>query len=67
MRRHDMTKKKLQRLKTKTFWEHLLETCDILDTDYNSDNWESEFMTIFVTLKFLEMVSWKWMVTGGHV
>ena len=24
-------------------------TCDIGDTDYNSDNWESEFMTIFVT------------------
>ena len=38
--------------KTKTFWEHLLrailETCDIWDTDYNSDNWEPEFMTIFV-------------------
>ena len=24
-------------------------TCDIWDTDYNSDNWEPEFMTIFVT------------------
>ena len=24
------------------------ETCDIWDTDYNSDNWEPEFMTIFV-------------------
>ena len=23
-------------------------TCDIWDTDYNSDNWEREFMTIFV-------------------
>ena len=23
-------------------------TCDIWDTDYNSDNWEPEFMTIFV-------------------
>ena len=35
---------------TNTFWEHLLrailETCDIWDTDYNSDNFE--FMTIFV-------------------
>ena len=27
----------------------ILETCDIWDTDYNSDNWEPEFMTIFVT------------------
>ena len=39
--------------KTKTFWEHLLrailETCDIWDANYNSDNWEPEFMTIFVT------------------
>ena len=26
----------------------ILETCDIWDTDYNSDNWEPEFMTIFV-------------------
>ena len=24
------------------------KTCDIWDTDYNSDNWEPEFMTIFV-------------------
>ena len=24
-----------------------LVTCDIWDTDYNSDNWEPEFMTIF--------------------
>ena len=24
-------------------------TCDIWDTDYNSDNWEAEYMTIFVT------------------
>ena len=27
----------------------ILETCDIWDTDCNSDNWEPEFMTIFVT------------------
>ena len=27
----------------------ILETCDIWDTDYNSDNWESESMTIFAT------------------
>ena len=26
----------------------ILETCDIWDTDYNPDNWEPEFMTIFV-------------------
>ena len=23
--------------------------CDVWDTDYNSDNWEPEFMTIFAT------------------
>ena len=43
--------------KTKTFWEHLLraipETCDIWDTDYNSDNWEPEFMTIFGTWQLI--------------
>ena len=27
----------------------ILGTCDIWDTDYNSNNWEPEFMTIFVT------------------
>ena len=27
----------------------ILENCDIWDTDYNSDNWKTEFMTIFVT------------------
>ena len=27
----------------------ILETCDIWDTYYNSDNWEPEFLTIFVT------------------
>ena len=33
------------------FWQSLviLETCDIWDTDYNYDNWEPDFMTIFVT------------------
>ena len=54
----DMTwPKKLTKTKTKTFWEHLLrailETCDIWDTDYNSDNWEPEFMTIFVTWQLI--------------
>ena len=43
--------------KTKTFWEHLLrailETCDIWDPDYNSDNWEPEFMTIFVNWQLI--------------
>ena len=27
----------------------ILQTCDNWDTDYNSSNWEPEFMTIFVT------------------
>ena len=27
----------------------ILQTCDNWDTDYNSYNWEPEFMTIFVT------------------
>ena len=34
-------------------WEHLqravLVTCNIWDTDYISDNWELDFLTIFVT------------------
>ena len=51
MRRLDMTKKND---KDK---EHLLrailETCDIWDTDYNSDNWEPEFMKIFVTWQLI--------------
>ena len=36
-----------------TFWQFLktiLETCDIWDIDYNSDNWDPEFMAIFVYL-----------------
>ena len=40
-------------IKTKTFKEHIqraiLVTCDIWDTDYISDNWEPEFVTIVVT------------------
>ena len=44
--------KKWTKTKTKTF-RGLLQraipvTCDIWDTDYISDNWEPEFMTIFV-------------------
>ena len=27
----------------------MLDTCGICDTDYKSDNWEPEFMTVFVT------------------
>ena len=38
--------------KTNTLKEHLqrtiLVTCDIWDNNYNSENWEPEFMTIFV-------------------
>ena len=49
--------KKMAKTKTNTFWEHLLrailETCDIWDTGYNSDNWEPEFMTIFVTWQLI--------------
>ena len=30
-----------------TIEKTILETCEIWDTDYNSDNWEPEFMTIF--------------------
>ena len=30
----------------------ILETCDLWDTDHNSDNWEPEYMTIFVTWQF---------------
>ena len=43
--------------KTNTFREHLqrviLETCEIWDTDYNFDNWELDFMTIFVTWQLI--------------
>ena len=42
----------------KKFKEHLqgaiLVTCDIWDTDYKSDNWEPEFMTIFVAWQLRE-------------
>ena len=31
----------------------MLKTCDIWDTDYNSDNWKPEFMTIFVTWQLI--------------
>ena len=35
--------------KDKDNYKDNLVTCDIWDTDYNSDNWEPEFMTTFVT------------------
>ena len=38
---------------TRTSTKTILETCDIWDTDYNSDNWEPEFMTIFVTWQLI--------------
>ena len=62
MRKHDLTKKLTKTntktmTKTKTFWEHLpraiLETCGIWDTDYNSDNWEPEFITILLTWQLI--------------
>ena len=31
----------------------LIETCDIWDTDYNTDNWEPGLMTIFVTWQLI--------------
>ena len=31
------------------FEKTVLETCDIWDTDYSSNNWEPEFLTIFGT------------------
>ena len=31
----------------------IIGTCDIWDTDYNTDNWEPEFMTIFVTWQLI--------------
>ena len=37
----------------KTITKTILETCDIWDTDYNSDNWEPEFMTIIVTWQLI--------------
>ena len=54
MRRHDMTKKNY---KDKYIREHpkgaIIGTCDIWDTDYNSDKWEPEFITIFVTWQLI--------------
>ena len=35
------------------FKNTLLETCDIWDTNYSSDNWEPEFMTIFGTWQLI--------------
>ena len=34
---------------SETSLKTILQTCDNWDTDYNSYNWEPEFMTIFVT------------------
>ena len=31
----------------------IIGTCDIWDTDYNTDNWEPGFMTIFVTWQLI--------------
>ena len=36
-----------------TIEKKILKTCDIWDTDYNSDNWEPEHMTIFVTWQLI--------------
>ena len=43
--------------KTNTFREHIqrgiLETCELWNTDYNTDNWEPGLMTIFVTWQLI--------------
>ena len=58
MRGHDLTNKNtMTKTKTMTMTNTFREdpqratqdTCDIWDTDYNSENWEPESMTIFVT------------------
>ena len=36
-----------------TIEKTILETCDIWNTDYNSENWEPEFMTIFLTWQLI--------------
>ena len=43
----------------------IIGTCDIWDTDYNTDNWEPGFMTIFVTWQVIVTLdsirnSWEW-------
>ena len=49
MRGHDITNKnKMTKVNTKTMTKTILETFDIWDTKYNSDNWEPECMPIFV-------------------
>ena len=45
-------------------------TCDIWDTDYNTDNWEPGFMTIFVTWQLivtLDSIRNSCNVLGGKV
>ena len=52
MRGHDLTNKN-RMTKTNTKTMTIPETCDIWDTNYNSDNWEPEFMTIFVAWQLI--------------
>ena len=53
MRGHELTKKRQWKRqiqdKDKDSDKDKLFTCDIWDTDYDYDNWEPKFMTIFVT------------------
>ena len=37
----------------KTMTKTILEFCDIWDADYNYDDWDPLFMTIFVTIKLI--------------
>ena len=61
MRRHDLaptlTYLPTNALQCTSIREHpkgaIIGTCDIWDTDYNTDNWEPEFMTIFVTWQLI--------------
>ena len=45
----DMAWQKKTKTMTKGMTKTIPETCDIWDTNYNFDNWEPEFMTVFVT------------------
>ena len=50
MRTHDLTNKKIMTKKiTKTKNLETCDNCDMSNTVNNSDDWEPEFMTIFVT------------------
>ena len=48
----------------------IIGTCDIWDTDYNTDNWEPGLMTIFVTwTAFAILAIFRWLlgILTGHM